>query len=31
MDDFQWKIPLKWMIWGTPILGDLHMENHNVQ
>ena len=21
MDDLQWKIKLKWMIWGTPILG----------
>ena len=25
MDGFKWKIRLEWMIWGTPILGKLHI------
>ena len=25
MDGLHWKIPLKWVIWGTPISGNLHM------
>ena len=24
IDGFEWKIPLKWMIWGTPISGNHH-------
>ena len=25
MVGLQWKIPLKWMIWGIPILGNLYI------
>ena len=31
IDGLEWNILLKWMIYGTPILGNLHFTNKYIQ